>query len=190
MNRHTWASKTAQWADTGVSWDGLSLIGAFKKSKTKVQRIEVRLNIDGKKEFKFKKTYKVIGKLIRKVKKYLFLKAKRNNFIEYSYILKASKNIILDKQLNLIALKEYNIQYIDILKAKKKINSSYSILCRGYKKYQYFKNKKIIGKKSFNIKNNTFVNGILIKKLKRSIYIDGKKDITNILVALDLLGEE
>ncbi len=149
---------------------------------------EELFEIKGIKSIEFELIYDVIGRKITNFSHDLFLNAVKLSTIENKYLL----NAILKRQLleidTLVGQRQFKLRDKIILNGLKNITISNELDINGAKRFDFNIDKNIVAKRRYSFIDTKELFGLKTIDKENIILVKGKRDIANILVALDLFG--
>jgi len=149
--------------------------------------IKLFFHVQGKCAVKENYEYNINGiKLFELVKKFN-LKAKKSSNLLTSILLKAVVKDSFTVVANTIGILRQNLEANLNIKGTKQTPTIEEIILKGIQRTNFKVEKEITAQKLFNITQENNLRGIKQINSQEEVKIKGTKDITNILVALDLI---
>ena len=144
----------------------------FKIKGIKSFEVELIYEIRGNKLYTFESTLILVGKIMIPLEKECLIKA---------LLQRQSINII-----KLLGKKEFETSYYLNLNGRKRFNLIENLNINAIKRFYFALNKPLIARKLFNIVENRKLNGCKEIDIDNQLLVKGKRDINNILTALDM----
>lgn len=146
------------------------------------------VNLRGRKEFVFDLILKLEGTKIAELAEELVLMGRKGFPFESTYEVRATLATELMEKYDITGITVFQLQEALGLVGTKELQSLAHLEVEGQKAFDFHLNKNIKGKKITDVVFASDLTGTKETQNDTKIQIKGKRDITNILIVLDILG--